>query len=122
MFGLIWTTGVGVRDYLQRCMPSNILIRATHRRAGLKWGVPAMLVAGVYLVVGGGLVQWIADGGPGWLNLAVLVCLWNALKFVINGPITLVMLLRACAEESPARTPVRQGSSSPGTSAETLLA
>lgn len=102
MFRLIWTTGVSVRDLLQRYMPSNILIRATRRRAGLMWGVPAMLVAGVYLVVAAGLVQWIADGGPGWLNLFVLVCLWNALKFAVNGPVTVMLLVRARATQSHA--------------------
>ncbi len=103
MFRLIWTLGVNVRGFAQRYMPSNILIRATHRGAGLKWGVPAMLVAGIYLVVAAGLVQWIADDGPGWLNLVVLVCLWNALKFVINGPATVVLLVRARRAETHIR-------------------
>lgn len=107
MFRLIWTAGVGARDFLQRYMPSNTLIRATHRRAGLKWGVPAMLVAGIYLVVAAGLVQWIADGVPRWLNVFVLVCLWNALKFVVNGPITVVLLVRARSEESRERKVLR---------------
>ena len=35
------------------------------------------------------------DGGPGWLNLLVLLFIWNALKFLVNGPITLVILIRA---------------------------
>ncbi|MFV0633072.1 sulfate permease [Demequina sp.] len=104
MFRLIWTTGVSIRDFLQRYMPSNTLIRATRRRAGLKWGVPAMLVAGIYLVIAATLVQWIADGGPGWVNLAVLVCLWNALKFVVNGPVTLVLLMRVRSAEPRERT------------------
>lgn len=107
MFRLVWTTGVSVRDFLQRYMPSNILIRATRRRAGLKWGVPAMLVAGAYLVIAAGLVQWIADGGPGWVNVVVLVCLWNALKFVVNGPVTVVLLLRVRAVEARGRDVVR---------------
>lgn len=86
VFRLIWTSGVGVRGFLQRYMPSNVVIRDTRQRAGLRWGVPAMLIAGVYLVAATGIVQWIADGGPGWLNLVVLVCLWSALKLLINGP------------------------------------
>ncbi len=104
MFRLIWTTGVSIRDFLQRYMPSNILIRATRRRSGLKWGVPAIFVAGIYLVVAAGLVQWIADGGPGWVNLVVMVCLWNALKFVVNGPATVVMLVRSRAAETRVRS------------------
>jgi hypothetical protein len=38
-------------------------------------------------------------GAPGWINLLVLVCLWNALKFVVNGPVTLVRLVRVRAIE-----------------------
>ncbi|WP_062078801.1 hypothetical protein [Demequina globuliformis] len=108
MFRLIWTTGVSICDFLQRYMPSNSLIRATRRRSGLKWGVPGMLVAGVYLVAAAALVQWVADGGPDWVNLVVLVCLWNALKFVVNGPVTVVLLVRARGEESLASRALRR--------------
>jgi hypothetical protein len=34
-----------VYAFFQRTMPTNILIRATHTRRGLKWGVLAMLLA-----------------------------------------------------------------------------
>ena len=36
-----------------------------------------------------------AAGGPGWLNLVVLLFIWNAQKFLVNGPITLIILIRA---------------------------
>ena len=85
--------------FFQRMMPTNMIIRATHTRRGLKWGVPAMLVAVVYVVLAAALAQWVTDGAPGWINLLVLVCLWNALKFVVNGPITLVRLVRVRALE-----------------------
>ena len=85
--------------FLQRTMPTNILIRATHTRRGLKWGAPAMLLALVYIVVAAALAQWVAGGAPGWINLLVLLCLWNALKFVVNGPITVVGLLRVRRRE-----------------------
>ncbi|GMA37550.1 hypothetical protein [Demequina litorisediminis] len=96
--GAAASLGVGIRDFLQRYMPSNIPIRATRRRSGLKWGVPAMLVAGIYLVIAAGLVQWIGDGGPGWVYVVVLVCLWNALMLAINGPVTVVLLIGVRAE------------------------
>lgn len=85
--------------FFQRTMPTNILIRATHARRGLKWAVPAMLLAVVYIVIAAALAQWVAGGAPGWINLLVLVCLWNALKFVVNGPITVVRMMRARAIE-----------------------
>jgi len=85
--------------FFERCMPTNILLRATHARRGLKWGLPAMLLAVVYIVIAAALAQWVAGGAPGWINLLVLLCLWNALKFVVNGPVTAVRLLRVRRDE-----------------------
>lgn len=93
MFRLLWTFSVRVRVFLRRYMPTNILLHALHTRRGLKWGVPAMLLAAPYLVVAWLCSTWVVDGGPGWVNLLVLLFVWNALKFLVNGPITLVLLL-----------------------------
>lgn len=95
MFQLLIAFVSRIYAFFQRTMPTNILIRATHTRRGLKWGVPAMLLAVVYIVVAAVLAQWVASGAPGRINLLVLVCLWNSLKFVVNGPVTLTRLLRA---------------------------
>lgn len=94
MFQLLIAFVSRIYAFFQRSMPTNILIRATHTRRGLKWGVPAMLLAVVYVVIAAALAQWVVSGAPGWINLLVLVCLWNALKFVVNGPITLMRLVR----------------------------
>ncbi|KXC07025.1 hypothetical protein [Microbacterium hominis] len=99
MFQLLIVFVSRIYAFFQRTMPTNILIRATHTRRGLKWGVPVMLLAVVYLVIAAGLAQRVAGGAPGWINLLVLVCLWNALKFVVNGPITVGRLLRVRAFE-----------------------
>ncbi|WP_454118432.1 sulfate permease [Microbacterium lacticum] len=69
--------------FFQRTMPTNILIRATHTRRGLKWGVPAMLLAVLYIVIAAALAQWVAGGAPGWINLVVLVCLCYAVVVVM---------------------------------------
>lgn len=99
MFQLLIAFVSRIYAFFQRSMPTNILIRATHTRRGLKWGVPAMLLAVVYIVIAAALAQWVAGGGPGWINLLVLLCLWNALKFIVNGPITVVRLARVRARE-----------------------
>lgn len=99
MFQLLIAFVSRIYAFFQRWMPTNILLRATHTRRGLKWGVPAMLLAVVYLVIAAALAQWIAGGAPGWINLLVLLCLWNALKFVVNGPITAVRLVRVRSVE-----------------------
>ncbi|SFS16610.1 hypothetical protein SAMN04487846_3337 [Microbacterium sp. cf046] len=103
MFGVIWMLSIRLRSFLRRFMPTNILLAAIFTRRGLKWGVPAMLIAGAYLfsaVLCAGLAE---RGAPGWLNLLVLLFLWNALKFVAAGPTSLVCLVRVRTQESQIR-------------------
>jgi len=105
MFQLLIAFVSRIYAFFQRSMPTNILIRATHSRRGLKWGVPAMLLAVAYAVIAAVLAQWVAGGAPGWINLLVLVCLWNAIKFVVNGPITAIRLVRVRSNERRYRSP-----------------
>lgn len=99
MFQLLIAIVSRIYAFFQRSMPTNMIIRATHTRRGLKWGAPAMLLTVVYILIAAVLAQWVAGGAPGWINLLVLVCLWNALKFVVNGPVTLLRLARVRAIE-----------------------
>lgn len=103
MFRLVWTLSVRTRDYLHHYMPSNRLLAAIRTRRGLKWGIPAMLVALPYILIAGICSGSAADGGPGWLHLIVLWACWNALKFIIMGPVSVVLLIRARLREAAAR-------------------
>lgn len=80
-------------------MPTNIALDAIRTRRGLKWGVPAMLVAIPYLFAASVCTTLLADGGPGWLNMLVLLFIWNAMKFAFVGPVSLVPLIRARVHE-----------------------
>ncbi len=102
MIRQLWTLSVHTRAFLRRCMPSNILLDAIRTRRGLKWGVPAMLLAVPYLLAASTFTTLIADGGPGWLNLLVLLCLWNMMKFIIMGPVSLILLARIRVREAVA--------------------
>ena len=59
-----------------------------------------MLLAIPYLLLANLCVHLIADGGPGWLHLIVLVCIWSALKMLWIGPISVILLVRARIRES----------------------
>ena len=83
MFQLLIAFVSRIYALFQRSMPTNILIRATHTRRGLKWGVPAMLLAVVYIVIAAALAQWVAVGAPGWINLLLLLCLCYAVVVVM---------------------------------------
>ena len=103
MIRLLWTASVEVRYFLRRYMPSNIVLDVLRTRQGLKWGIPAMLLAVPYLAVAHWCTTLIGDSGPGWLHLVVLVCIWNALKMAFFGPVSLVMLAKVRARERRAQ-------------------
>lgn len=103
MFAMIGMLSIRLRSFLRRYAPTNILIGAIFTRRGLKWGMLAMLLAGPYLLAAALCVGWIERGGPGWLNLLVLLFLWNAIKFVVVGPVSLLWLARVRVGEARAR-------------------
>lgn len=74
MLRLIWTLSIYARSFLRRYMPSNRLLDAIRTCRGLKWVVPAMLLAIPYLLAAAVFRDLIEGGGPGWLNLIVLLC------------------------------------------------
>lgn len=95
MIGLLWNLSIRTHDFLQTWMPTNIVIRAIRTRTGLKYGLPAMLLAIPYLGVAYWCTTLIANGAPGWLHLIVLLTVWNAIKFVAIGPVSVILLVRA---------------------------
>ncbi|GAA2071030.1 hypothetical protein GCM10009821_05690 [Aeromicrobium halocynthiae] len=88
MIRLLWAASVRTRDYLRFSMPTNIALDAIRSRRGLKWGVPVMLLAVPYLYAASICTSILADGGPGWLNLLVLLFIYNAMKFTFMGPVS----------------------------------
>jgi hypothetical protein len=50
MLRIIWVISIHLRNFMRRYMPTNILLDAIRTRRGLKWGVPAMLLAIPYLL------------------------------------------------------------------------
>lgn len=81
--------GYGVLRYA----PTNLLLNAIRTRRGLKWGDPAMLLAGVYFYAAAICTTIVNDDGPRWLYLLVLLFVWNAFKFLWIGPVSLVLLI-----------------------------
>jgi hypothetical protein len=108
MLRLLWAASVRTRYFLRRYMPTNILLDVIRTRRGLKWGIPAMLLAVPYLLAASICTDLIADGGPGWLNLLVLLFIWNAMKFLIMGPVSLALLVRVRVQEVAARRRARR--------------
>ena len=101
------SVALGARGYgVLRYAPTNLLLNAIRTRRGLKWGVPAMLLAGVYFYAAAICTTIINDGGPGWLYLLVLLLVWNAFRFLWIGPVSLIQLISVRAGERRERQPV----------------
>jgi len=109
MLRLLWTLSVHTRNFLRRYMPTNRLLDAIRTRRGLKWGIPAMLLAIPYLLAAHWCVTTIDKGGPGWLNILLLLYAWNTIKLTLNGPITVILLIRARIQEAAIRRRARRG-------------
>lgn len=102
MIRQLWTLSVHTHAFLRRYMPTNLLLDTVRTRRGFKWGIPAMLLAVPYLFAAGTCTTLIANGGSRWLNLLVLLCLWNTIKFIFMGPVSLILLIHARVRESVA--------------------
>lgn len=109
----------------RRLFPTNRIRDAVYTRRGLKWGVPAMLLAAPYIAAMKFLSDYIEQAVPewGWLHLVVLLCGWNALKMLWLGPMSLIALARVrLREHIQARAARRHAASSEPTDAELALA
>ena len=106
MFGIIWGLTARAHYSVRRFMPTNIALDALHTRRGLKWGVPAMLIAVPYALAAALCAGLVEAGGSGWLNLLTVLFVWNALKFIIAGPATLIRLAAVRSREARARRSV----------------
>ena len=95
MIRLLLAASIHIRDFMRRYMPSNVITDLVRTRRGLKWGIPAMLLAVPYLGVAYWCTTLLDAGGPGWLNLVVLLCVWSGLKMLWLGPVSLILLIRA---------------------------
>ncbi|MEA5055833.1 MAG: sulfate permease [Propionicimonas sp.] len=107
---MLWEFSANTRNVMRRYLPTNILLDLIRTRRGLKWGLPAMLLAAPYLLAASICTNLIADGAPGWFNLLVILFIWNALKFLIMGPVSLVLLLRVRVQEAAEHRHVRRQS------------
>ncbi|TFD55616.1 sulfate permease [Cryobacterium sp. Hh7] len=103
MFELILAATARSYFFLRRFMPTAIVIDAINTRRGLKWGVPAMLLAFPYALAAIYCRAQVDDGGSGWLNLLVILCLWDTLKLLLIGPISLLKLIAVRVREAVAR-------------------
>ena len=82
MLTLVWNISAAIRSYLRRYMPSNIALDVLRHPRGLRLAIPVALVAtAAYLYSASLCAAIIERGGPGYLNVLVVLFFWNAMKF-----------------------------------------
>jgi hypothetical protein len=100
IFAASWAISARLHNLFRRFAPSNILIRRTQTRTGIKWGplvgVAAAVLYGLLMLATATVLR---KGGPGWVDLIVLLAFWNTVKFTCLIPVSLVRLLRARHQE-----------------------
>lgn len=85
---------------ITRFAPTNLLLGWLRTRRGLKWGLPFMSLGVLYLAGAATCATLITNGGPGWLNILVILGIWNGLRFIWFGPYSLLLLTRYRLRES----------------------
>ena len=72
--------------YMRFYMPTNRAVDWLRAPRGLKWAIPVALTASpAYLFAMTFCAVVIDRGGPGYLNVLVLLCAWNSIKFAVLG-------------------------------------
>lgn len=81
MLILIWRLSAKIRLFLLTYMPTNILLGRLEGLGVLWTLLAAGLLAPSYLLLLSLCATLVAAGGPDYLNVVVLLCFWNAVKF-----------------------------------------
>ncbi len=100
IFAASWALSSRLYGLAQRFCPSNIILRRVHTRTGIKWGplagLAGIVVYGLLMLACSTIVR---DGGPGWVNLFLIVGFWNTCRFTFLIPTSVVRLLRVRHQE-----------------------
>jgi hypothetical protein len=90
-----------IHRFLYTYMPSNIAIDLLRTRRGLKWALPvALILVPAYLIASAMASAAVDRSGPDWLNVLVLVFIWDAMKFTALAIWSPVLLYRTSVERT----------------------
>jgi hypothetical protein len=86
MLSACFRLAAAIHGYLAFYMPSNRAVDWLRTPRGLKWAIPVALVAtAAYLFAMSVCMTLIEHGGPGYLNVLVMLFAWNTIKFAALG-------------------------------------
>jgi hypothetical protein len=86
MLAICIRLAAAVRGFLAFYMPTNRAVDWLRTPRGIKWAIPVAVVATPgYLFALSVFTTIIERGGPGYLNVLVMLFAWNAIKFAALG-------------------------------------
>jgi len=95
MLAICIRLAAAIRGYLAFYMPTNRAVDWLRSPGDIKWAIPvAILATPTYLFAMSVCMTIIERGGPGYLNVLVMLFAWNALKFAVTAALSPVLLLR----------------------------
>ena len=106
MFRLIVPLAGSVRAMLPHA-PTNRFLRWLHARLGIVATVAAMAAGVAYLFTAAVCTVLLDRGGPGWLNILVVLFLYNGVKLALHGLVMGAMLVRNGLRSSRHGRPAR---------------
>lgn len=94
MLTLCLSLSAAIYGFMQRYMPTNRAIAWLRAPSGLKWAIPAAVLATpTYLFAMNVCMVTTQAGGPGWLHFVFLWAFWNAMKFAWMALLSLPRML-----------------------------
>lgn len=109
MIASFWTLSAAIRGYFRHYMPTNRAIDWLRTPRGLKVALQvAALAALAYLLAMRWSASHLADEGPGYLNMLVVLFFWNAMKFAwtaVLSPVLSIKLRHRRDREGSSRSP-----------------
>lgn len=101
MLTLCIHVAAAIRGYMAFYMPTNRAVDWLRSPHGLLWAIPvALVVTPAYLFTMSVCMAITDRGGPGCLNVLVMLFAWNALKFAVVGVMTPLRWLSVVADRS----------------------
>lgn len=89
MLAICIRLAAAIHGYLAFYGPTKRAVDWLRSQRGIKWAIPAALVATpTYLFAMSVCMTAIERGGPGYLNVLVMLFAWNAIKFGVVGVLT----------------------------------
>ncbi len=100
LFAGAWSVSAWMYAVMQKWMPSNRILRLARQRTALKWGLLVSLAGALVYTALYGVAITGAQNGVEILYVPALLFFISGVKFVVFGPISLVLLLRRRADEN----------------------